>query len=57
MKKITCSSKSQEDLKLSEKGKSIDANTEMTEMLELFDDFKAAIIKCSKEIKVVKKSK
>ena len=29
----------------------------MTEMLELFDDFKAAIIKCSKEIEVVKKSK
>ena len=44
--KITHNTKNQEDLKLNEKRQSIDANTEMTEILELFDkDFKADMIK------------
>lgn len=43
---ITRQTKNQEDLKLNEKRQSVDANTEVREMLEVFDKgFKAAVIK------------
>lgn len=45
-KEITPHINNQKDLKLHEKRKLIDINTEMTEMLELFDkDFKTTMIK------------
>ena len=38
--------KNKEDLQLNKEGQEIDANTSMTEMLDLFDkDFKVAILK------------
>ena len=44
--KITCHVKSREQFKLNKKRQPTDANTKMTEMLELPDKiFKAAIIK------------
>lgn len=43
---ITCHAKKQEDTKLNEKRQSKDANTEMTEVLELHSkSFKAAMTK------------
>lgn len=45
--KITCHTKSQDNIKLNQKRQSTDANTEMTQMLELSDkDLKGAIMKC-----------
>ena len=44
--KITCHHKSQKDLKLNEKKKSIDVNTKTREMLELsHNDFKETMMK------------
>lgn len=48
--KITCHIKSQDNLNLNVKRQSIDANTEVTRMLELSEgDFKAAVKKCFDE--------
>lgn len=44
--KIVCQNQNQKNLSLNKNRQSIDANTEITEMLELSEnDFKAAIIK------------
>ena len=46
LKPLIMITKNKNDLELNKKGQEIDANTDMTEILDLFDkDFKVAILK------------